>query len=554
MNYYIRIISKNSPPQKYQLEQGENLVGRSRSARIRIKEPDVSGKHFIVRLEGDEISVENLSSKGIYLDDQMLFENSPLRVGQHILAGDALECIIEDDALSQENDERNFSHNFSVDDATPNAVNQAKTASGFDNSAAEETAKSHNNSQTSDSHATDDSFHTDNSAHTNDSVHTDDSAHTDDSGHTDDSAHTDDSGDTTGKSRETAANKTRVATPAEIEYIKEQKKNRVSRLRFVRIILLVLAVCTIAALFLLREDKSAKDAIWPVKSDGSWDTAAVSFEGNGVKNGGFSLFYPRYDSSKTSVSGEKIVVTTSLGQKKLIPLTLSLEFISGSSVLKSDMEECLKNWISTQNRQSGGRWIFEKSSSVQFFGSNNGLPTSLVSYVREADKKTWYGVVRIFRQEDRAYILRAEVPFDSRDRAEVTLRNTSFLLISSKFINEHWEGGVPAVSVDWKTLRRMRNQIKSTSPIRLAGMYRQINGILVDSMLKGDKAKLQIAREMLLSLREVQVNSFNAMKIRYINAVLERNIVAAEKIKAETAAVFSLSNDKRFYDIRTNKW
>ena len=57
MNYYIRVISKDSPVQKYKLEQGETLVGRSRSATIRIKEPDVSGKHFIIRLEGDLILV-----------------------------------------------------------------------------------------------------------------------------------------------------------------------------------------------------------------------------------------------------------------------------------------------------------------------------------------------------------------------------------------------------------------------------------------------------------------------------------------------------------------
>ena len=100
----------------------------------------------------------------------------------------------------------------------------------------------------------------------------------------------------------------------------------------------------------------------------------------------------------------------------------------------------------------------------------------------------------------------------------------------------------------------MKNKIKSTSPIRLAASYRLVNGILVDAMLKGDKAKLQVAQEMLLALREVQSRNFNAMKIRYINALLERNAAAAEKIKAETAAIFSLSNDKRFYEIRTNKW
>jgi predicted component of type VI protein secretion system len=203
MNYNIRVISKSAPPQKFQLEQGENLVGRSRSAQIRIKEPDVSGKHFIIRVEGDAISVENLSSKGIYLDDQMLFENSPVRVGQHIFAGEALECIIEDEELSRRNDEQNFSHNFSQDALTPGShQSNNETALGVDTGTGQEpTDQSQNRSQTSDSHGT----------NTGDSQQTGGSQHTDDS-----SLNTDDSANTTGKSRDTAANKTRVATPAEI--------------------------------------------------------------------------------------------------------------------------------------------------------------------------------------------------------------------------------------------------------------------------------------------------------------------------------------------------
>ena len=547
MNYYIRVISKSALPQKFQLEQGENLVGRSRSAQIRIKEPDVSGKHFIIRLEGDEISVENLSSKGIYLDDQMLFENSSVQVGQHIFAGEALECIIEDEELSRRNDEQNFSHNFSQDALTPGSHNSNnETAVGADTGTEQDaTDQSREKSQTADSHGT----NTNDSRETGDSLGTDGSLHTDDS-----SLNTDDSANTTGKSRNTAANKTRVATPAEIEYIKEQKKNRVTRLRFVRIILLILAVLIIAGLFLLREEKGAKDGIWPVKADGTWDTASVDFGGKGFKNGGFSLFYPRYDSSTTNVTNDKIVVKTSLGQEELIPMTLSLEYFSGSKVLKSTMKECLKIWTVTQNTKGDERWIFEKDSAVQFFGAGNGLPTAIVSYVRESNKKNWYGIVRIFRHADRAYILRAEVPFEARERAEITLRNTSFLLISPQFVVRNWEGGASAVSVDWKTLRELKNRIKSTSPILLSRTFRQINGILIDSMLKGDKAKLQVAQEMLYDLRDLQSRSFNAMKIRYINAVLERNAAAAEKIKAETAAIFSLSNDRRFYDIRANKW
>lgn len=568
MNYYIRVISKESPAQKFKLEQGETLVGRSRSADIRIKEPDVSGKHFIVRLEGDQLSVENLSSKGIHLDEQMLFENSPVKSGQRIFAGDSLECIIEDEDLSEANDALTFTsagigETGGINETAPGAQGSADISH---NDTDNVTRGSHNSVHTSDSHNTGDSYHTGNisyhtsdSHNTNDSYNTNDSVNTNDSHNTGDSQNTGDSHNTgdsqnTGGSRDTVAGKTRVATPAEIQYLKEQKKNRVSRLRFVRMVLLVLVCIAVVALFFWRTEKPREQGIWPRKADGKFSSAMAHYPGLGVNEGGFALYYPKFSDTKSEVKGSVITVSTSLGADGDIPFSLRMEVLSGKKFLASTMLDNLKEWMGRRGTSAENRWMFERLSGAEFFGDENGLPSAMVPYVREEGKQTWYGTVRIFRYADRAYILQAEVPFEYRSRTEKTIEKTSFLLFSKKFVQNHWDGGVPAVKANWELLREIKSQLPNASPIRLARMARTVNGLLIDTSLSGDIEKHNFAKELLLLLRNEQNLCYNAMKIRYINARLERNSAAALRIKDESAAIFPLSNDKRYYDIRTNQW
>ena len=146
------------------------------------------------------------------------------------------------------------------------------------------------------------------------------------------------------------------------------------------------------------------------------------------------------------------------------------------------------------------------------------------------------------------------MPFEYRARTERTIESTAFLLFSKAFVQKHWDGGVPAVKADWAAMRELKSQIPNASPIRLARLSRTINGLLIDTSLSGDTEKHKLAQELLLLLRNEQKLCFNAMKIRYINARLERNREAALRIKDESAAIFPLRNDKRFYDIRMNRW
>jgi hypothetical protein len=147
-----------------------------------------------------------------------------------------------------------------------------------------------------------------------------------------------------------------VATPAEIQYLKEQKKNRVSRLRFVRVVLLLLVCVALTALFFWRTEKPVDQGMWPRKADGTFSSGMVNYPGRGLKEGGFAVFFPKFADTKTSVKGNTITINTSLGSSGDIPFELKMERLTGNSYLTSTMEENLKEWMAQRGSSAENRW------------------------------------------------------------------------------------------------------------------------------------------------------------------------------------------------------
>ena len=69
------------------LQDGDHLIGRSRSAEIQLSQPDVSGKHLILHVDGDSVIAENLSSHGARTGQTTLELPTPIRVGDSIYLG-----------------------------------------------------------------------------------------------------------------------------------------------------------------------------------------------------------------------------------------------------------------------------------------------------------------------------------------------------------------------------------------------------------------------------------------------------------------------------------
>ncbi len=93
MSFLLKVISNREAGIEYPLQQGDNLVGRSRSADIRVQNEDVSGKHFIIKVTGNSAELVNLSHYGTGLDGFTIQDKSEILPGQTIEAGKSLQFV-----------------------------------------------------------------------------------------------------------------------------------------------------------------------------------------------------------------------------------------------------------------------------------------------------------------------------------------------------------------------------------------------------------------------------------------------------------------------------
>ena len=96
MSFLIKSMAGKDAGKEYLLQTGENLVGRSRSAQIRVFNEDVSGRHFVLEVSRDGVILKNLSSYGTKLDGVLVHKTTEIVSGQCIEAGKNTKFIFEE--------------------------------------------------------------------------------------------------------------------------------------------------------------------------------------------------------------------------------------------------------------------------------------------------------------------------------------------------------------------------------------------------------------------------------------------------------------------------
>ena len=87
------------------LPDGDHLIGRSRSAEIQLPQPDVSGKHLILHVDGDSVIAENLSSHGARTAQVTLELPTPIRPGDSIYLGKHTVITLRQTGADDDGDE-----------------------------------------------------------------------------------------------------------------------------------------------------------------------------------------------------------------------------------------------------------------------------------------------------------------------------------------------------------------------------------------------------------------------------------------------------------------
>lgn len=522
------------------LKPGENLMGRSSSAGIRLASPDISGVHAKITVTGDVAVLENMSRFGTRVDGNEITGPVTLFPGQRLSIGKASVLVFSQDVAVSSPSSRpaasatrgTVAGKVAVSATRPlppplpappplpsSSLHEADTGKGIPAVAPAGQDKTHAMSS-SGGHEAEPLSHPEWTSEA-------------------------------GGSGETRAMQTRAAAPEELEILKvvEQKKNQ----RRITMIAMV-AIPTLILAFLVwpRTPPPETEFAWPKDKAGEYLDALVPSPSGARKDGGYDICFPGSPGAqKKSVAGG-LTVECRIGRDFDVPMMVYLTEEVDKKLIGLDRAATVADWMQ-QVSASGGRWNFDRPSpSVSFVGRENGLSTVKVTYTRDGNDGAWFGVATVLRYGIRLIAVRAEAPATERVRAERILSG-KLMRPSIDFERAYWEPTTELPKVDdADVLRQVRQELDRMAPATWLETESQLVGLLSKAARDDNKGVETEAIALLTRLRERQALWFNSQQLAFDAAVMQGSPKKAMKIAEFTKGIFCNMDDQRYYTVR--KW
>lgn len=577
MKHILKITTGADGGKTWLLHPGENLLGRSRTAHIRVPNDDVSGKQCLIIINPDDGSamLKNLSTRGTKLDGKLISDTSELTLQQIISAGKDLEFVftteaddeVEQDEISsnktehgeEENSdatsytcffgnepasEKDNTDSFKTSPGEGNHTPATRMAQGF------EKISSDSEPTSSEQGATHSEMFDKNS----------DDTHADTTGG---ALFMDDDIDKTNVN-ETHMVQTRMANMDEINFIKGQIKKQQQNRFYMKFILFALVAGLLLVVWKLRAPQHERVVSWPRNAEGAFNTGFISPFDNGTQQGGFDMYYPLWDipgytEVDTSVP-DTVIIKTFLGKRADVRLNITLTKEKSESFIHEKRADALENALVRLAASGDGLYNIDRNYRREFlvppFGdSENGLVCDIVTYQRELDGHAWAGVLRFFRNADTLYMIRSEVPAEEKHRAIGILVSDSFINISHAFIRKHWEGSDDYPKNDMnRQMIWVRNELNRKAPMQMPRLEIAVKALLAQALSENNEKAYKDAMALLLTLRRYQQEWYKMQRLKWFAATRERNSTKRMKIRSESEAVFTIKEDKRNYDILRDNW
>ncbi len=348
---------------------------------------------------------------------------------------------------------------------------------------------------------------------------------------------------------------TRIASAEELDFLRRQDR-KTKRGKKLKYILPILGGAIVLGLvFFLKGNPPEEKLTWPLRADGKYSEKAYDPQGGGHAAGRFSLIAPLTEltESKIDQNGD-LVVQTMIGRDRDVPLRLVLSCKHSPGFLHESRSKTFRDWM-REIAASGGHWNFDQPSDLFFIGRNNGLPCLSAAYTREIDHQSWYGEALFFRNGDERIVRMAEIPNAERLRGADFLAGNPFLFTSPAFIENHWEGSDTLVAGDPEDLlQEAKGLLLKMSPATWDKITMLLRSTLVQATEQDREALKEDALNQLRKLRGNQNVWYNAQMIAYLKEKAADNIRGAELIRDSCLAVFSSEDDLRHRNIQRNIW
>lgn len=514
-----------------ELHEGQWTAGRSRSAEIRLSEPDVSGKHLKLEVASGTVFAENLSSHGTQLRGGPLAGRVKLEDGDLLVLSKSTEIRIEiptENGGSSSSGEGKTvipaSGKINENTAVPEIDNETRTripgAEPVSSSGASESVSSV-------SPATD-------AAKTGAGAE-----------------------DKPGDVQKTDVMRTRLASLEEMNLLRNSDRKRTVGKKLKYVAAAVGAVALLILLYSLRPTPREASLTWPTDSEGREQGAFLDPGNGGYKAGGFSLAFPSIE-GKTKIEKKPghILIETWFGRDASVPLRIHFLEKRSPEFLTLERKEVFARLLADLQKEDR-HWNLSQISDVFFIGSENGLPCLSCEYRREEDKRSWYGEILFFRTGDRAYMRLAETRVSERARGQNFISNTPFLKISTQYLREHWEGCPECASPGESTavmLNEVSRHLSKQAPFEWARTDLLLRTVLAESLRTGNSADEKSALSQLRRLRTMQTVWYNSQKIQYNAAKLEKDHHRENSVLELCKTVFSSPDDLRYFTLRRNVW
>lgn len=524
------IVEKGDPRGAvFVLKPGENLVGRSSAAGVRLASPDISGQHAKITVSGATAVIENLSRFGTRVDEVDVSGRVALVSGQRILLGKATVLLFQGEAAPQ-----------------PEAATGAGLPETRGTVAAKATVAPMRPLEPVQAVATGQGTPAPKAA-----VPDDDRTRAMPSkGGEAEPLSRPDWTTEAGASGETRAMQTRAASPEEIDFLRVQEQKKVRR-RVTLGLAVAIPLLILVILFRPRTPPPEKEFEWPRNEAGEYLDGFEPSPSGGLKDGGFDLCFPAAPGFRKKAIAGGVAIDCRVGRDLDVPVKILLQEELDKRYAAMSRMGMVEDWM-RQMAASGGRWNFDKPSpAVVFMGKENGIPGIRVTYQRDGEG-TWFGIATVVRYGIRRIAIRAEAPATERVRAE-RLLSAQFFRPSIDFLRAYWEPvqDVPA-GVEADLLRQVRQELDRVAPATWGETEVLLAGLLTRAALEGKPEIETEALGLLARLREREALWFNSQQLAFDAASLQGNLARARKIAEFSKGIFANPEDQRYYTVR--KW
>lgn len=366
----------------------------------------------------------------------------------------------------------------------------------------------------------------------------------------------------------TVAAETQFAPQELMEELRRKlaKRNK-KRRAFVTFAMFLFAAFLVALWFLSRSDNEADRMIFPLNASGKPDLATYVLrdtEGRAL----VEVDYPRNPKLNLVLSPDSngVSVVSFMGRDRDVPFFLQLEEQRRPEELKIDLMSSVRVWFGRMG-ESGQGFVFDARMQdelkPQFLedvypGSCQTKSLYGVRFVQfeyqrarsDSNGDVWHGVAIYFRCGDAVYTLRREIPEFYWARGGYRLLADPNLAVYSNFIDSYWESpGVDSLPVE-KNASELMDSVRASLSKERASDWRfvkkNLDAVLVKTW-RSDPKTCDLARGCLRQFREVLSvyywQKFNAYK----NAMDNRQEKRALRFRQDAEMVFDDPSERYYY-------